>query len=45
MSEVGQILRELAKAFSIRELDGLCRRWMTDRPLLGGHVVWPEERD
>lgn len=45
MSEVRGIHGGLAKAFRVRETEGLCRRWMTGRSLLGGHVVWPKGRD
>lgn len=45
MSEVRWIHGELAAIFRIRETDGLCRRWMTDRSLLRGLVVQSKGRD
>lgn len=45
MSEVRQIQGRLAAAFRVRETEGLCRRWMAGRSLLGGHVVQLKERD
>lgn len=45
MSEVRWIHGELAATFRIRETDGFCRRWMTGRSLLRGHVVQLKGRD
>lgn len=45
MSEVRRIHGRLAVAFRVRDTEGLCRRWMTGRSLLGGQIVQPKERD